>query len=358
MNAPASLHLIGSRKSGGAERFYSRLVNALHARGAPVAAANPPGSAVSAEIDPSIPQHAIAMRSVFDLPARFRIRRLVKATRPEIVQSYLGRATRLTHVGGTGAVHIARLGGYYDIKGYRHADAWIGNTRGICDYLLAQGLPAERVIYIGNFVPEAGASSADPADTRRRHGIPTDALLLLAVGRLHPNKGMGDLLEAFARLPREAQGRELHLAIVGDGPLAQELHARARELELTPRLHWLGWQSEPAPFYRSADVFVCPSRHEPLGNVILEAWQYAVPVVSTRTLGAEELVAHERDGLLCEVGDPAALARVLAGLLEAGPVAWRALVAAGAAKIAAEHSEAKVTEQYLALYQQLTRNRS
>ena len=85
----------------------------------------------------------------------------------------MGRASRLTHLPPNGtAVHVARLGGYYKIDGYyRHAHAWIGNTQGICDYLIREGLPASRVFLIGNFVPAAiSLSAGDRTALRQRYG--------------------------------------------------------------------------------------------------------------------------------------------------------------------------------------------
>ena len=85
------------------------------------------------------------MRGIWDLWARGKIAKLVESRRPPIVQTWMGRATRLTHLPARSqSVHVARLGGYYNPKGYRHAHAWVGNTRGICDHLIREGLPANR----------------------------------------------------------------------------------------------------------------------------------------------------------------------------------------------------------------------
>src|SRR5690606_60525 len=116
-----------------------------------------------------------------------------------------------------------------------------------------------------------------------------------------------DLLQAFAELPAKSSGRPLILLVAGDGPAADRLKALSESLGLGSRVRWLGWQ-QPERFYAAADLFVCPSRHEPLGNVILEAWNYRLPVVSTATDGAVELVDEGRTGLLAPCGDPAKLA--------------------------------------------------
>ena len=86
-------------------------------------------------------RHCLPMRIVGDPISRLEVSRLIGRRRPHIVQTYTGRATRLTRLSRQNeSVHVARLGGYYKVGGYRHAHAWIGNTKGICDYLVAAGL--------------------------------------------------------------------------------------------------------------------------------------------------------------------------------------------------------------------------
>jgi len=349
-----SMHIIGSKQSGGAERFFARLVNALAHAGQAVTSVTPPGSVIDLELDNTVRALHVPMRSVWDIPSRWKIGALAKAEHADIVQTYMGRATRLAHFKpGKGPVHVARLGGYYDLKGYRHAHAWVGNTHGICDYLVQQGMPANRVFYIGNFVePGAPLTPIEQASHRTALGLPHDSWVIAAVGRLHPNKGMADLLEAFSLLPHELAGRPLCLAIAGDGPLRGSLHQQAAALGIAARVHWLGWQAEPALVYRAADIFVCPSRHEPLGNVILEAWAQSVPVVSTRSQGAEELIVDGIDGVLAPVGDAAALAGVLRATI--GREAHCAqLVVNARHKLEQQFSETKIVGDYTTLYQSL-----
>lgn len=350
---PSSLHIIGGRKLGGAERFYARLVNALAARGAPVAAMTVAGGEIDAALAPGVTRHHAPLAGVWDLYSRWCVGRA--ARRYDIVQSYMGRATRLTHLPAGGRpVHIARLGGYYNLKGYRHAHAWVGNTEGIRAYLLEQGLPAGRVACIGNFVDPAPPVGTDTLNALRRDlGLAENARVILGLGRLHPNKGFADLLAAFARLPESLDGRPLRLLMVGDGPLRAALAAEAERLGIAARTLWAGWQYDPAPWYQLADVFVCSSRHEPLGNVVLEAWANRALVVSTAAQGPAELIAPEVDGLLAPLADPAALAAALTRALRLEPAARQAMVEAGGEKLSARFSEDTIVSTYLALYQRL-----
>ncbi len=355
---PPTAHVIGSRGLGGAEMFYVRLVRALHALGHPVLAVCPPSSGVSAELA-TVPKLPVRMSSLWDIRARWKIPRGCKRAKALIIQTYMGRATRLTHLKPTGGiVHVARLGGYYDLAHYRHAHAWIANTRGIYHYLLAAGFPSGRVFHIGNFVePAAPVSEAHVQHTRGRLCIPRDAWVLVSAGRLHPNKAFDTLIDALAALPPCISGRPLHLVIVGAGPLDAQLRTHARSRHVTERTHFVGWQRDLGPYYGLADVFVCPSRIEPLGNVILEAWSHDVPVVSTASAGGTELIQDDVNGRLVPVDDGAALAAAIHEVLESDPTARSALAQAGRRTLEAEYSRDAVLSAYLRMYEILLQDR-
>ncbi|MCP5420061.1 MAG: glycosyltransferase [Gammaproteobacteria bacterium] len=346
---------------GGADQFYVRLVRALNGVGHHAVALNRPGSPIARALsaDP-LEQFHLPLANQWDWLSAWRIRRWVKKRQPDIVQTYMGRATRLTRLPPTGrAVHVARLGGYYKIAGYyTHAHAWVGNTRGVCDYLVRSGLPAERVYQIGNFVPDSPALDlARLDDLRARLHLPEASCVIFTLGRFIDIKGFDDLLRAFAQLPIALRDRPLHLIIAGDGPLRDELHALARQLELERRVHWAGWQSDPAPYYQLADWVVCPSRHETLGNVILEAWSHGKPVLATTTPGASELIRDGDNGLLTPCNDPAALARRLGEAITAPSVESERLALAGRREVNEYHGREAVVGAYLDLYATLRRQR-
>lgn len=349
-----SAHVIGGRLLGGAELFYARLVNALHQRGHATLAITHPHSLILDTLHPDISRAPVPMRGIWDLWSRWQIRQAVQQYRPEIVQTYMGRATRLAHFPKQKhCIHVARLGGYYNLTGYRHAHAWIGNTQGICDYLIHNGLPAQRVFKIGNFILPHQPSSPEILSLRRQQlGVPNHALLIVAVGRLHPVKGFEDLITAFSALPTTLAEQPIYLAIVGDGPLNQPLKHLCRELGLADRVCWTGWQRDSGLFQELADLIVCPSRHEPLGNVILEAWAWRRPVLATRAVGPAEIAIHQEDAWLVPVNDPAALAKSMRILLT--DVSLRDHLAAnGFRKVHTFYSEQTIVSAYLDLYRHL-----
>ena len=132
-----SMHVIGSLNLGGAESFYARLVNSLSAANNSSIALIRPNSRVREILAVGVKHYEASMRNKFDLLTRWKVKQLIQRENPQIIQTYMTRATVCTHIKkNAGPVHIARLGGYYKLKRFAHAHAWVGNTKGICDYLI------------------------------------------------------------------------------------------------------------------------------------------------------------------------------------------------------------------------------
>lgn len=349
-----SAHIVAGEALGGAELFSVRLVNALHERGQPVLAINSPGGRVSAKLQADVAQIHVPMRAIWDLPSRWRISAILRQRQPDIVQTYMGRATRLTHVDrGRHPIHIARLGGYYNPHGYRHAHAWVAISLGIRDYLIRHGFPARRVFHISNFV--ASCNPSPPAvlrPLRREFAIPDDALIVTAVGRLHPVKGFDDLLAAFATVPEWIHERPVYLILVGDGPMNASLKCYAQQLGIGQRVRWPGWRDDAGLFQEMADLCICASRQEGLGSVILEAWARDRAVLSTRAQGPVDIITHGENGWLTPLDDPAALATAMERLLRDESLRQQ-LAASGHRTFLTQHSEDAIVSAYLGLYQRL-----
>ncbi|WP_456307451.1 glycosyltransferase [Paeniroseomonas aquatica] len=190
-----------------------------------------------------------------------------------------------------------------------------------------------------------GAAITCPIRRRPRRlrpaALPGQGPHLLALGRLHRNKGFDILLHALALLPGA------QLSIGGEGPERPALEALAASLGLGGRVDFLGWRQDTGALLAACDVFVCSSRHEPLGNIILEAWSATRPVVAAAAQGPTELIRPGETGLLVPPEDPEALAAAIAGLL-ANPGRAGRLAAAGRAAFVAEHAAAPVLARWRA----------
>lgn len=352
MAVPHSLQMVGSKSLGGAERWCLRFCRALAERGAPAELAIRAGSELAAGELPPLPVHPLPFASVWDPISRGAVSRLIRRLEPAVVQTYMGRATRLTRIAPRPRpVHIARLGGYYALHPYRHCHAWIGNTKGLCDWMVQQGLPAGRVFHIYNFVDAPRPVPCERIEALRAALLlPADAWVLMTAGRLVPVKGQAYLLEALARLPATIGGRTLYLVVLGDGVLGPDLRAQAEREGVAARIRWCGWQSEPGPYFQLADLVVFPSlEEETLGNVILEAWAWSRPLVTSAFRGAREIARHGEDAWCVPCADARALARGIEEVLR-DPALAAAMVDGGRGRVRAQFGVGPIVDLYLALY--------
>jgi glycosyltransferase involved in cell wall biosynthesis len=337
------LQLLGSRADGGAEAYFTHLVTALHADGGDQAAVIRPHPRREAALEAAgVPVRTAPFGGPFDLATRPALARAVRELDARIGVQWMNRAGRF--IPSALPKRIGRLGGYYDLKYYKGCDRLVANTEDIRAWLISQGWPAERAVYIPNFA-EAGTR---PALARHTLDTPDGAPLLLGLGRLHPNKAHDVTLKALARLP------DAWLWIAGSGPLDAELKAQAKGLGVADRVRWLGWRHDPDALYRAADAVVFPSRVEPLGNVVIQAWAHGVPIIAASSVGPAALIAHEETGLLHAVDDDAGLAAAVIRLLASDGLAQR-LVEAGRARLEKDFSKTSVVARWRGLFDELER---
>ena len=306
-----SMQVIASPRMGGAETTYLRLALALQSSGHPVLAGVRRGAEIQRHLADRLAFEPLGMRNYVDLASMVQIRQAAERHGADIVQSWASRATWLTRAPDN-AVHVARLGGYYKLRYFRHADAWIVNTRRMREWMVAKGFPPDRVEWINNFVPAVPPGTA-PAVSREQLGVPAEAMVVIGLGRFVEKKGFQDLVAAFARMPERIHDRPLHLILIGDGEMLETLRSMAAPLG--HRVHFTGWLDQPLPLLASADVFACPSRIEPLGNVVLEAWSQGLAVVCTETDGGTELIQSGDTGLLTPAQDVGRMAHALERVL-------------------------------------------
>lgn len=316
---------------GGAELFYERLCTALHDAGdevLPVIRTNAERAALLREYGMSPLE--LTFGTQLDILTRPRLRRALEKFAPRVVVAWMNRAAMHSPRGRW--VLAGRLGGYYRLSHYRHCDHLIGNTRGIVEWLRKQGWPDGRTHYLPNFVDDFAATP--PAA-----GLPGNGRRLLALGRLHTDKGFDTLIRALRRVP------DATLSIAGIGPEQARLHALARAEGVAGRVHLLGWRPDAGALLRAADLFVCSSRIEPLGNMVIEAWSAGCPTVAVAAAGPSELIRDGEDGLLVPLENPVALAEAIKALLNDRVLA-QSLAAQGRRRFDREFSRDVVVGQW------------
>lgn len=325
-------HVMAGAPAGGAELFYERLTAALARAGDTVLPVIRRNAARAERLrQAGLVPVELAFGGVLDLLTGPRLAAALRRFGPRVTVAWMNRAARFTPQGDW--VLAGRLGGFYDLNYYHRCDHLVGNTQGIVDWMVRQGWPAARAHYVPNFVPDlAGAAPADLP-------LPVGAPVVLALGRLHTNKGLDVLIRAMARLP------VAHAVIAGEGPERGALETLIRQERLGSRVHLLGWRTDTAALLSAATIMVCPSRHEPLGNVIIEGWSARRPVVAAAVEGPSELIVSGGDGLLVPSEDPAALADALASLLD-DPTRAERLAEAGRGRYEAAFAEAPVVARW------------
>ena len=199
------------------------------------------------------------------------------------------------------------------------ADAVICLGRGEYDGA-RRTLGHERIYRLGNGVDVERYAHGDGTAFRAKHGIPADALVVACYSRFDPQKDQLALVDAFERLAGEFP--RLHLVLAGPCTVPDYLDAIDRRIAAglhASRVRRLGpidsAGRDLVDAFHACDVFALPSRHEPFGIVVLEAWSAGKPVVASAVGGLRDLVSDGENGLLTPPGEPEALVEKLRGLL-------------------------------------------
>lgn len=200
---------------------------------------------------------------------------------------------------------------------YPLATGLMAVSEGVKKDLCRLGAFADELVQVIYNPVVRGLVNTEPVDSAVRQHLwgPGFNHHVLAVGSFKSPKNFPLLLQAFAHLPQSLNAK---LTILGEGPLRPELEALTRELGVEDRVALPGFALDPSCWYRSADLFVLSSSWEGFGNVIVEALECGVPVVSTDCpSGPAEILDNGRYGRLVPVGDDTALASAMqASLLE------------------------------------------
>ncbi|MHC4876147.1 MAG: glycosyltransferase [Planctomycetota bacterium] len=245
--------------------------------------------------------------------------RELRRQQPRVLQTFLFHANIAGRVAGWRAgvprvlsgIRVADRRGCWrlalDRWTERLVDKHVCVSRGVADFCVREsGLSQDKVVVIPNGVDVDTYRSAEPADLSQ-FGIPSDAEVILAVGRLDPQKDPLTLLQAVHRVASDRPN--LHLLFAGDGPLRSDTEAEARRLNIEHRVHLAGWTPDVPRLLKSATLFVLASRWEGMPNVVLEAAAAGVPIIATETEGVREIIEPGRTGTLVKPGDVDGLAQ-------------------------------------------------
>jgi glycosyltransferase involved in cell wall biosynthesis len=334
------LHVIAGAPVGGAETFAQDAIVALAEQGIEQVVITRPHPGVleryaAAGVRVAPRDFGLADRAL-GVPA---IRREARALGADLVHAWMSRAASVIPANMPCPV-IGWFGDYYKPRHFKRCDHFMAVTPDIVRYILAQGAPPHRAGLVNTFgdMPEAAPVDRASLDT------PPDAPVILVLSRMHAVKGVDTMLTALAEVP----GAYLWLA--GDGPETERYKALSTRLGLGDRVRFLGWRNDRKALLEACDICALPSRYEPFGTVIVEAWAMKRPLAAAAAAGARQYVTHGETGLVSPIEDAPALAANLRRLIGEPDLRAR-LVEAGHAQYLRTFTRETVTARLIAYYQ-------
>ncbi|WEX87057.1 glycosyltransferase [Sinorhizobium garamanticum] len=327
-------------KDGGAERFFVHLVNSLAERGVEQTSVIRPHRLWRPEIEGAtrIVESHFRNLSLDRLLLPRKVMHMARRDRPDALMAWAPRASELMP-DYKGCIKISRLGDYPPRLDYfRNTDCLVCNTPGIAEHVRRLGWKREIEI-ISNFT---NAERVEPV-SRATLDTPEEAPVVMSMGRFVERKGFHTLIQAIAKVPGT------YLWLLGDGEERDNLHKLATDLGVAARVRFAGWQKDTRPFLAAADIFVMASSHEPLGNVILEAWAQGTPVVSSRSEGPQWFMRDGENGLMVDIGDADGFAHAVERIANDNALRAR-LAQRGHETLMSQFSKEAITDAYLKLF--------
>jgi glycosyltransferase involved in cell wall biosynthesis len=293
---------------GGAERCLTEIaVRMDRSRFAPVVyclgprPAREEASCMSSLTAAGVEVHCLDGQSIWQFPVvTHRLKRLLAAQRPRVIQTFLFHANLLgrwsAHRAGTKAIvsgirvaeRAARWHLRLDRLTHRWVDRYVCVSQAVADFSSNEGgLPRDKLVVIPNGIDVDKFPARQPAELRA-FGIATGRRAATFIGRLEPQKGVDWLISAapqwLAKVP------DCDLLLVGDGPLRPALQSAAEAVGIADRVHFAGWRADVPEILAASSLLVLPSLWEGMPNVVLEAMASGLPVVASDVEGVRELL--------------------------------------------------------------------
>lgn len=323
----------------GSEQVLLTTIRARAKGDAEMAVCLPPGT----PLEPHVSRAGLTVYPTFvaDLHLRGRMARLravyglmraARRFRPDVLHVNQAGATRIALIVGkllsipvTTHIQISE-----DVPYIEGLGRWV--SRLACVFCVSDAVRAQFDPQ-GPVLPDRILTLYNPVDVRtmRRAEVVADPPFVTCVGRLVHTKGQDVLLEALAERTRD---EALRAVFVGNTPDASgfdlELRDQAARLGIEPAVEWIGFDANPARYLSGAVASVCPSRNEPFGLVIVEAWAAGtIPIAWKGAGGAAELIEQSGGGLLFDDFTGASLAATLRRAMTLSPAERSRLVEAG-----------------------------
>ena len=337
MTEPCVVHLNTARSWRGGERQVLNLMRALAENGVRQTLVAQPGSDIAHRArSEGLPLEGITMRGELDLLAPRRIAKVARGIGANIVHAHTSGAhglglrvigrLRQAHLVVSRRVDFAVAGNFLSRRKYlsKRVSAYVAVSRRVAEVLREGGIPASKISVVHSAIdPERYAGVEDADFLRTEFAVRPGEIIIGNVAALVDHKDQRTLLEAAALLPEPGVPTPTgpmpawRMFVLGEGELRKALERRSRELGLDQagRVIFAGFRTDVLSFYKLFQVFVMSSKEEGLGTAVLDALYFGLPVAATAGGGLPEMIDEGQGGLLCPVGDAAALAEALRRLI-------------------------------------------
>lgn len=308
---------------------------------------------------------ALAPKSEMDLAAAWKLARVVKRLRPDLVHAHDPHGVAMASL----ALSMASLAPRVPLVASRRVDFHLKDNalsrwkhrqvdRFICAsdqinaILVRDGVPAELAVTVHEGIDVAHVAAAPVANLHEEFWLPHQAPIVGNVAALVPHKGQRHLVDAAALVVRQVP--DAHFVVAGEGELRESLTHHIHERRLEKRVILAGFRPDVLSFHKAFDLFVMSSITEGLGTSILDAMACGKAVVATRAGGIPEVVVDGVTGLLVPPRDDHALADAIVTLLR-DPVLRRRMGEAGLARVGELFSAERMVRDTIAVYERVVR---
>jgi len=358
-----SLHIDTARAWRGGQNQVLLTVNGLRELGHRAALVAHPDGELRRRAAEGLELVPLAPRTEMDLSAAWKLSRVVKRLRPDIIHAHdphgvamaslsLSLGSAPPGVPAPGLVASRRVD--FHIKGnafsrwkHRQVDCFIAASEAIRQMLVADGVPTDRAVTVHEGIDVDHVLAAPPVNVHETFWLPHHAPVVGNVAALVPHKGQRHLIEAAHLVVREVP--DARFIILGEGELREHLEHQVREYHLEKHVLLPGFRTDVLGCIKGFDLFVMSSVTEGLGTSLLDAMACSRAIVATRAGGIPEVVEDGENGLLVPPRDHAAMAQAIVRLLK-DETSRRQMGDAGLSRVRSRFTVERMVAETAAVY--------
>jgi len=358
-----SLHIDTARTWRGGQNQVLLTVNGLREIGHRAALVAHPDGELRSRAAEGLDLIPIAPRSEMDLSAAWRLSRVVRRLRPDVVHAHdphgVAMASLALSIGTSSpapALIAARRVDFH-LKGnsfsrwkHRQVDCFIAASEAIRQMLVADGVPADHTVTVHEGIDVDHVVAAPAVNVHEALWLPHHAPVVGNIAALVPHKGQRHLVDAAHLVVQEVP--DARFVILGEGELRDQLERQVREYHLDKHVLLPGFRTDVLGCLKGFDLFVMSSVTEGLGTSLLDAMACSKAIVATRAGGVPEVVDEGRTGLLVAPRDHRTMAKAIVRLLSEEPLRRR-MGEAGLARVRERFTVERMVAETAAVYERL-----